>query len=115
KCCPASRAQPVREILVCRRNLKLAAGFLVTMKTWMALFLLLPALLLAQSNGSRQPAPLVLAHVTVIDVAGGPSKPDMTVVIRGDRISDIGKAGEILPPTDATVVDASGKFLIPGL
>jgi hypothetical protein len=85
------------------------------MKTRIALFLLLPALLLAQSNGSRQPTPLVLAHVTVIDVAGGPSKPDMTVVIRGDRISDIGKAGEIPLPPDATVVDASGKFLIPGL
>jgi len=85
------------------------------MKTPIALFLLLPALLLAQSNGSRQPAPLVLAHVTVIDVTGGPSKPDMTVVIRGDRISDIGKAGEMPVPPDATVVDASGKFLIPGL
>src|SRR5438552_10323240 len=85
------------------------------MKTRIALFLLLPALLLAQSNGSRQPAPLLLAHVTVIDVTGGPSKPDMTVVIRGDRISEIGKAGEIVPPPDATVVDASGKFLIPGL
>ena len=85
------------------------------MNTRIALFLLLPALLLAQSNGSRQPAALVLAHVTVIDVTGGPSKPDMTVVIRGDRISDIGKAGEILSPPDATVVDATGKFLIPGL
>jgi len=85
------------------------------MKTPIALFLILPALLLAQSNGSRQPAPLVLAHVTVIDVTGGPSKPDMTVVIRGDRISDIGKAGEMPVPPDATVVDASGKFLIPGL
>lgn len=85
------------------------------MKTPIALFLLLPALLLAQSNGSRQPAPLVLAHVTVIDVAGGPSKPDMTVVIREDRISDIGKTGEMPVPADATVVDASGKFLIPGL
>jgi hypothetical protein len=57
----------------------------------------------------------VLAHVTIIDVAGGPSKPDMTVVIRGDRISEIGKAGEITAPPGATVVDASGKFLIPGL
>ena len=83
------------------------------MKTRIALFLLLPALLLAQSNGNRQPAALVLAHVTVIDVAGGPPKPDMTVVIKGDRISDIGKAGEMPVPPDATVVDASGKFLIP--
>jgi len=85
------------------------------MKSRIALILLLPALLLAQSNGNRQPAPLVLAHVTIIDVTGGPSKPDMTVVIRGDRISEIGKAGEITAPPDATVVDASGKFLIPGL
>jgi hypothetical protein len=84
------------------------------MKTRIALFLLLPALLLAQANGNRQPALLVLAHVTVIDVAGGPPKPDMTVVIKGDRISDIGKAGEIPVPPDATVVNASGKFLIPG-
>ena len=85
------------------------------MKTRIALFLLLPALLLAQSNGVSQTAPLVLAHVTIIDVAGGPSKPDMTVVIRGDRVSEIGKAGEITAPPGATVVDASGKFLIPGL
>jgi hypothetical protein len=85
------------------------------MKTRIALFLLLPALLLAQSNGVSQTAALVLAHVTIIDVAGGPSKPDMTVVIRGDRISEIGKAGEITAPPGATVVDASGKFLIPGL
>jgi hypothetical protein len=85
------------------------------MKTRIALFLLLPALLLAQSNGSRQPALLVLAHVTVIDVAGGPPKTDMTVVIKGDRISDVGKAGEMPVPPDATVVNAAGKFLIPGL
>jgi len=85
------------------------------MKSRIALILLLPALLLAQSNRNRQTAPLVLAHVTIIDVTGGPSKPDMTVIIRGDRISDIGKTGEITAPPDATVVDASGKFLIPGL
>ena len=85
------------------------------MKTRIALFLLLPALLLAQSNGSPQPAPLLLTHVTIIEVTGGPSKPDMTVVIKGDRISDIGKAGEMPVPPDATVVNASGKFLIPGL
>jgi hypothetical protein len=48
-------------------HLKDKLSFLVTMKIRIALFLLLPALLLAQSNGSRQPAPLVLAHVTIIE------------------------------------------------
>ncbi|HZF40936.1 MAG TPA: amidohydrolase family protein [Blastocatellia bacterium] len=85
------------------------------MKTRIALFLILPALLLAQSKRDRQPEPLVLAHVTVIDVTGGAPKPDMTVVITGDRISEIGEAGKVVAAPGATVVDATGKFLIPGL
>ncbi len=85
------------------------------MKTRIALFLILPAFLLAQSKRDRQPEPLVLAHVTVIDVTGGAPKPDMTVVITGDRISEVGEAGKVVAAPGATVVDAAGKFLIPGL
>ncbi|HEY6402568.1 MAG TPA: amidohydrolase family protein [Blastocatellia bacterium] len=85
------------------------------MKTRIALFLILPAFLLAPSKSDSQPASLVLAHVTVIDVTGGPPKPDMTVVIKGDRISEIEEAGKFVATPGATVVDASGKFLIPGL
>jgi len=36
------------------------------------------------------------------------------VVIKGDRIAAIGAAGEISVPADATVVDASGKVVMPG-
>ncbi|MGH9913929.1 MAG: amidohydrolase family protein, partial [Pyrinomonadaceae bacterium] len=39
----------------------------------------------------------------------------MTVVITGGRISEIGKTGKVRLPKDAQVVDATGKFLIPGL
>ncbi len=85
------------------------------MKIRIALFLILPVFLSAQSNRDRQPAPLVLAHVTVIDVTGGVSMPDMTVVITGDRISEVGEAGKVIAAPGATVVDATGKFLIPGL
>jgi hypothetical protein len=86
------------------------------MKRYIALFLvLLPALLLAQSKHDLQQEPLVLTHVTVIDVAGGPPKPDMTVVITDDRISDIGEAKNVSVPPGAKVVNAAGKFLIPGL
>jgi len=59
--------------------------------------------------------PLVLTHVTVIDATGAPAQPDRTVVIRGDRISEIGPAATLRPPQDAQVVDGTGKFLIPGL
>src|SRR5258706_11997939 len=58
---------------------------------------------------------LVLVHVTVIDATGAPAKPDMTVVLTGDRITAIGKTGKVSIPNDARRVDATGKFLIPGL
>jgi Amidohydrolase family len=79
------------------------------------ILILLSALLLVHSKHAFQQEPLVLTHVTVIDVAGGPLKPDMTVVITGKRISDIGEAGKIPVPAGAKVVNAAGKFLIPGL
>ena len=67
-----------------------------------------------QAPGAKQ-RPLALTHVTVIDTSGGPVKPDMTIVIRGDRIVQMGKSGEIRVPAGSQVVHATGKFLIPGL
>jgi hypothetical protein len=58
---------------------------------------------------------LVFTHVTVIDATGAPAQTDMTVVIRDDRIEEMGKTGELTIPEKAQVVDATGKFLIPGL
>jgi hypothetical protein len=47
--------------------------------------------ILSVSNTWPAPANLILAltHVTVIEGNGGPPQPDMTVVISGERISDI--------------------------
>jgi imidazolonepropionase-like amidohydrolase len=86
------------------------------MKKLLIVFLLLlsPAALRAQSQSS-QPKPLVFTHVTIIDVTGRPAQRDMTVVIIGDRIAQIGKTGKIRVPNQAQVIDAAGKFLIPGL
>src|SRR5277367_3050980 len=57
---------------------------------------------------------LAITHVTVIDVASGVSKPDMTVIVRGDRIAEI-KASSRERFKDAEIIDGHGKFLIPGL
>ncbi|MGH9752966.1 MAG: amidohydrolase family protein [Blastocatellia bacterium] len=78
------------------------------------LLFLLPALL-AQSQPSSQSKPLVFTHVTVIDATGAAAKPDMTVVLTGERITEIGKSGKVRIPREAQIVDATGKFLIPGL
>ena len=58
---------------------------------------------------------LATTGVTVIDATGAPARPDMTVVVTGDRITAVGKSGEVGVPEGALVVDGKGKYLIPGL
>ncbi len=69
----------------------------------------------AAVNAGHGQKTLVFTHVTVIDATGAPAKPDMTVVIKGDRIAALGKTANLDMPENAHVVDATGKFLIPGL
>ena len=66
---------------------------------------------------SQQPpasARTALRGATVIDVVAGAAVPDSVIVIEGDTIRAFG--GKATPiPSDAAVVDVSGKFIIPGL
>lgn len=71
--------------------------------------------LVGQVNRTVQSSPIVFRHVTVIDVTGDPPESDMTVIVTGNLISAIGKAGKVRVPENAQVIDAAGKFLIPGL
>ena len=68
-----------------------------------------------QAQAPRSPQPLVLTHLTIIDATGAPAQPDMTVVIRGDRVLELGQSRTVRTPEGAQVVDASGKVMIPGL
>jgi imidazolonepropionase-like amidohydrolase len=79
------------------------------------LLLILAGCLFVHSQQNPQPKPLVFTHVTVIDATGSPPKPDMTVMIFGNRITVIGKTAAVSIPKEAQVIDATGKFLIPGL
>ena len=76
---------------------------------------LLPVGLFAQQGDNSQQRTLVFTHVTMIDATGAPAKTNMTVVVKDDRIDDLGKTGILTVPQKAQVVDATGKFLIPGL
>ncbi len=53
--------------------------------------------------------------MTVIDVTGAPPQPDSTVVISDSRITAVGPSSSLHIPSGTKVIDASGKFLIPGL
>jgi imidazolonepropionase-like amidohydrolase len=71
------------------------------------------ALLATPIAPSAQPQALALRNVTVIDGTGAAAQPGMTVVVTGNRITAVGRNAAV--PAGAQVVDASGKFLIPGL
>lgn len=52
---------------------------------------------------------------TIVDVRTGALRPRQTVVVVGQRIAAIGRDGTVRVPVGARQVDATGKFLIPGL
>ncbi len=61
------------------------------------------------------PPVLVLRGGTVVDVASGKEIPDSVIVIRGDRIEQIGTPGSGAIPQGAQIVEARGKWIVPGL
>ena len=62
--------------------------------------------------GDRPVPAFALTHATVIDGTGAPPKTDATVVMRGGKVECVGAC--TLAP-DVEVVDARGKWIIPGL
>ena len=81
------------------------------MRQWLlvcCLFCSLPAA--AQKDDS-----LAITHVTVIDCTGAAAKPNSTVVVTGGLISGVGPSETVRIPSGARVIDANGKFVIPGL
>ena len=76
---------------------------------------LLLVLFVVTSFSSAEPtSQLAITHVTVIDATGRAPQANQTVLIDGGRITAVGSAATIKVPKTARVVDATGKFLIPG-
>ena len=86
----------------------------------MSIVRFLSALLLASVVTALLPAqqPAVTMAVVggrVIDGFGGPVIENGVVLIAGDRIAAVGREGELAVPAGATVVDANGMTVLPGL
>jgi imidazolonepropionase-like amidohydrolase len=64
-------------------------------------------------SGSAGAQTTVLTHATLIDGSGGPPQRDVTIVMEEGRIREIG-SGLAAPPS-ASVVDLTGKFVVPGI
>ncbi|MBX3276974.1 MAG: amidohydrolase family protein [Acidobacteria bacterium] len=57
----------------------------------------------------------VIVGGTLIDGAGGAPVPDAVVVLRGNRITAAGKRASVKYPNDAKMINAEGKYILPGL
>jgi len=71
-------------------------------------------------NGIRQfvkvdAASVAITHVRVIDGTGAPARDDQTVVIRDGNIAAMGASASVTPPEGATVIDGTGKSVMPGM
>ncbi|MBD2701342.1 amidohydrolase family protein [Spirosoma sp. BT702] len=68
----------------------------------------------AARDMSTQPAgPVLITNGNLVDVETGQVREGMSLLIENGLIRKIGK--NLTPPTGATVVDATGKWLMPGL
>ena len=67
------------------------------------------------SDGS--PPRLLIRNGTLIDGSGSKAVPNSLIAIEGNRISHLGPAGAAMRPetADDKVIDAAGKFILPGL
>src|SRR6516165_6184618 len=60
-------------------------------------------------------ATFAIRDVTVIDGTGAPALAHQTIIVRGERILEIGSASRVAVLPDAVVTDAAGTYAIPGL
>jgi enamidase len=60
-------------------------------------------------------AVIALTHARVIDGTGAAPRENQTIVIRGGNVAEVGDAARVVPPEGATIVDLTGKSVMPGL
>jgi imidazolonepropionase-like amidohydrolase/Tol biopolymer transport system component len=58
---------------------------------------------------------VALVGATVLPMAGEAVIEDAVIVVRGERVVAVGKRGSVEIPADATKVDLTGRYVIPGL
>ena len=89
--------------------------YLSHLKLPACLLILSVALSFLASCSSSGPTTFAITHVTVIDPADSSVSPDSTVIVNKNKIAAVGPSSTTPIPAGATLIDAAGKFLIPGL
>jgi imidazolonepropionase-like amidohydrolase len=79
------------------------------------LLVLLSTVLTGAIAAKAADAPIAFVNATVLPMDSDRVLPGHTVVVQGDRIVQVGPNNRVTPPTGARRIDATGKFLLPGL
>ena len=74
----------------------------------------LAATMACAAAGAHAQGSVVIRNVTVISMTGAPPAAGQSVIIRNGRIAEIGPT-QARVPDGASVMDGTGKYLIPGL
>jgi hypothetical protein len=77
----------------------------------LALTLLGPA---APVGAQAQQGAIVIEGGTLIDGNGGAPVADSAIVIQGNRITAVGRRGQVQRPAGAQTINAAGKYIMPG-
>lgn len=86
------------------------------MKNQIGCFVILVlSLSILQSCSTTLEGDLILTNISIIDVKTGAIRPSMDVVIKGDSIASIVKHSSHSQYQAREIIDATDKFLIPGL
>ena len=80
-----------------------------------AFFLVLAIFCSLPAARSQQPAALVIEGGTLIDGNGGTPVRDSVVVIEGNKIAKVSRKGQVSYPTNAVIIKADDKYVLPGL
>ena len=58
---------------------------------------------------------LVIRGATLIDGTSAAAEEGSLIIVRGNRIETVGSAADTSVPPNAEVIEASGKYSMPGL
>jgi imidazolonepropionase-like amidohydrolase len=72
---------------------------------------------MAQTDSAIQQPPtlLCITHANIINVVTGKIDRDQTILIENDRITATGPFKKIKVPANSTCIDATGKYIMPGM
>lgn len=93
-----------------------AAGTGTVLLPLFLIFLLTVQLSTFTASAGQNPRPNIIAVVggTLIDGTGQTLVANSVIIIEGEKIKEAGPAGKIRIPAEATKIDASGKWVLPG-